>query len=771
MINREIPAFTSGVENLFDDELITQSAAQDSLNWYNQSGRLILIPGKLLIGASGVAGSVTGEIFGYRVDGTKVHWRKIGTKIQYDAGTAAVPNWTDVITGLTSSADYSFTNYSSLAGAFTFAIGLDGIFKMNNANPGSYLALYSSTKNFKGKAFIDKGRMILWDIPNDKTVIRGSHIDAQNATVYTTVTNETLYAADGAYYAGTLAGIGVSATGTLTSDTVAPANNDTVTIGSTVYTFKTTLTGAAYEVLIGASAAAALDNLKSAVNATAGAGTTYGTGTVAHTTVAAITNTNTTQLFVARTGGTSGNAIATTETSAHLSFGSATLASGSSAGSTRNMFGLSITGTTAGGVETFTDNYLGVLTGSLGGTGTINYITGSYAITFSGAVTSGNVTATTYQWEDSNTLGVTDFTKSATRLAGEGFQFPQDEGGDPILNVVIGPNGYYSMKQSSAYLLSIGDDDLTASNQVYRKNIGTQSYRGSLATSQGIIFMNTANPEKPEMTILEPNLAGDSLVPRILFPEFKFANYLYDDCTVETYERYILVACKSLNAVNNDTLLLCDLTAKTVNITGYAGRTFQSNAGFLYMGSSIVQSIYQLFSGFDDDGYPISNYWTGKGETFAVHSKSPRFAAFGQNLKKYRKIRLKGNISLNQSYGVYISYDDAGFQLVGTVLGSGSYVDYASPQTIGSNFVGEAQIGGDQLTSLYPYFAEIRLKKMPKFRKRTIQFVAIGIGYVDIEYQEDWGLDVYEGKIPARFRQKQNVNFAGTTVNNPNPQF
>lgn len=121
---------------------------------------------------------------------------------------------------------------------------------------------------------------------------------------------------------------GVQATQTLTSTGTAPANNDTVTIGSKVYTFKTTLTGAADEVLIGASAAIALDNLKSAINATAGAGTTYGTGTVAHTQVTATTNTDTTQVVQAISYGTVGNAIATTETSAQLSWGAATLANG-----------------------------------------------------------------------------------------------------------------------------------------------------------------------------------------------------------------------------------------------------------------------------------------------------------------------------------------------------------------------------------------------------------------------------------------------------------
>lgn len=120
----------------------------------------------------------------------------------------------------------------------------------------------------------------------------------------------------------------VKAVGTLTSDATAPSNNDTVVIDGITYTYKTTLTGAPLEVLIGVSAAVALDNLQSAINADVGAGTTYGTGTVAHPSVSATTNTNTTQVVQALTGGTLGNAITTTETSSHLSWGGATLASG-----------------------------------------------------------------------------------------------------------------------------------------------------------------------------------------------------------------------------------------------------------------------------------------------------------------------------------------------------------------------------------------------------------------------------------------------------------
>lgn len=134
----------------------------------------------------------------------------------------------------------------------------------------------------------------------------------------------------------TLTGVitpGVHAENTITSNGTAPADGATVTVGSTVYTAKTALTSPAvpYEVLIGVSAATFLDNLKSAINATAGAGTTYGTGTVAHPSVVATTNGDTTQVVVARAPGVSYNTIATTETSATLSWADATLGGGAGA--------------------------------------------------------------------------------------------------------------------------------------------------------------------------------------------------------------------------------------------------------------------------------------------------------------------------------------------------------------------------------------------------------------------------------------------------------
>jgi flagellin len=81
-------------------------------------------------------------------------------------------------------------------------------------------------------------------------------------------------------------GLGTFATGTF-SLSANPFDGDQVTIGATAYTFKTTLTGAANEVLIGGGSGSTgisetLQNLQAAVGGGAGKGVTYGAGTVAN---------------------------------------------------------------------------------------------------------------------------------------------------------------------------------------------------------------------------------------------------------------------------------------------------------------------------------------------------------------------------------------------------------------------------------------------------------------------------------------------------------
>lgn len=188
--------------------------------------------------------------------------------------------------------------------------------------------------------------------PNDSKFEQKILYLEKNGTTYTETPGTQTLTMSGAAVAGETITIGnrtytwraaltgVKASGTLTSDATAPSDGDTVAIEGRTYTYRTALSNPAQqnEVLIGVSAAVALDNLKLAINGgstnyptaadASGIGTTWSLGTVRHPLVNATTNTDTTQLVVANDFGTAANQYTTTENSTHLSWGATKLAGG-----------------------------------------------------------------------------------------------------------------------------------------------------------------------------------------------------------------------------------------------------------------------------------------------------------------------------------------------------------------------------------------------------------------------------------------------------------
>lgn len=620
--------YISGIQNKLPKEDIKQDAGSDALNWLALDGVLELARGRALVGSAGAIGGVYGEIFAPKRDGTKVHFRKINTKIQYYNGST----WTDVITGLTSGSNYTFSSYISQMGAYVYACGTDGLYKIATANPASYKDMYDSTKNYRGFAIINDQRMFMWNTtkPNvDKTAIYLSKIDPQG-TNYTTVTNEVLGASGSTTYTGTLSAV----------------------------------TGKRF------------------------------------CRVSSIVGTTTT-------------------------------------------------------TETFTDNGSGILTSDKGGTGTINYATGAYSVTFSATVTSGNVTGN-YLWEDSNSGGITDFTFSSPRVAGEGDIIPQEYLGEPIQNILVFEGKYYSFKKTCVYELDLTTDDTNATNKVYRSDIGIPSMRSASSTGKGMVYLDTANPDKPILSMLQRNPIGGNLDPINLTPLFKWEDYTFDTCVVDTWGEFIIVSAKSSGVSYNDRLFLINVAQNySVDITEYGGNTFAKDSGYLYVGDSLTETVYQVFTGFDDLGNTVENYWNGKAEQYG-----------DDRLKRYRFLRLKGLIDPAQTIEVWCNFDDSGFTQMGTIVGTGDYVDYTNPQTIGANMIGTTTIGGGDPALAYPYLLEIRCR-VPKFRTRQLRYVATGIGYVSVEWEEDFDIIAFEQKIPKRFRQKQHVSLSGLQTNLP----
>lgn len=125
-----------------------------------------------------------------------------------------------------------------------------------------------------------------------------------------------------------------AATGTLTA-TGAITNTETVVIDGKTYTIQSILTNVDGNVLQGATVGATLDNLVAAINLGVGAGSLYAAATTLHSTVTAARGAGDTMVVTAKTLGTSGNTITTTETAVNASWGAGTLAGG--AGSTTTL--------------------------------------------------------------------------------------------------------------------------------------------------------------------------------------------------------------------------------------------------------------------------------------------------------------------------------------------------------------------------------------------------------------------------------------------------
>ena len=120
----------------------------------------------------------------------------------------------------------------------------------------------------------------------------------------------------------------VRATGTLTF-TGQPLDTQTVVLDGDSFVFQTVLTDVDHNVLIGATVEESIDNLVAAINADpAGAGTQYAASGTANGDFVAAKGSPTTMVATAKSGGTSGNTLSTTETLTNASWGGASASGG-----------------------------------------------------------------------------------------------------------------------------------------------------------------------------------------------------------------------------------------------------------------------------------------------------------------------------------------------------------------------------------------------------------------------------------------------------------
>lgn len=375
------------------------------------------------------------------------------------------------------------------------------------------------------------------------------------------------------------------------------------------------------------------------------------------------------------------------------------------------------------GTETFRDNRDGGLVGSAGGTGTINYATGEWAVTFAVAPVVGvNNIQADYYWEDATSTGIADFSKSTPRTAGQGFTFRQDDGGADMQNLFTFGENEFSMHTYKTWKLFLSSDDTDATNLIFRDKVGIPYWRAGCATGDGIYYMDAPNTnEEPFVRILQPNSLNTDLKPKSISDQLDLTGYRFDQCVIYEWGLYILVAARTSGATANDTLFAYHKLFKLWDKFDYRVSCMDTYNGALIAGDSASKNVFTLFSNLTDEDVEIPNHWV-----------SGKMDCDTEGVKYANLFVITGLIQIDQSLDVYFSYDNGDFVLAGTINGDGTYVDQGQSISVGSLTLGQAEIGGGGSgIEASPYRREFRINT-PRFEKVRVKFVATAVGYVSV---------------------------------------
>jgi hypothetical protein len=372
------------------------------------------------------------------------------------------------------------------------------------------------------------------------------------------------------------------------------------------------------------------------------------------------------------------------------------------------------------GTETFQDDRNGNMVGSAGGTGTVNYATGAVSVTF--AVAPANLQAITcsYYYEDATSTGILDYSGSGN---GQGKSFRQDDGGGNIMAIHYIGNIAYCFHQLRTWQVTTSLDDTDTTNLHYRY-VGVPYHRAAWETPEGIIFADLSRPTDPKFRRLQvlQNTTNTTIEPLSLSDALDLSGYSFDYCVAYRWGDFeIFCFQEKVNGTPNtynSKMLVRNVVNGAWDLLNYYASCLETYEGTLIAGDSVSNNVYTLFSGYDEDGDVIENYWT-----------SSDLDLDADRLKTVRKLTVDGLIQPDQSAEISLSYDGGPFTSIYTVEGTGSYVDSGINTYIGAPTIGSKTIGSGGATVAHPFEVDIPVNS-DKFRYVRVKVEALGIGYI-----------------------------------------
>lgn len=378
--------------------------------------------------------------------------------------------------------------------------------------------------------------------------------------------------------------------------------------------------------------------------------------------------------------------------------------------------------TEAGG-ETLVDDRNGNLVGNAGSTGTINYATGAYTIQFN-HVTVGAVTVSYYH-ETATSAGILDFSSGFAN--GQAKNLRQDDGGGNLMAIFNINTIEYCFHLLKTWQLTTSLDDTQTTNLPYR-TVGIPYPRAADQAPEGIIFADLSRPTEPKFRRLQV-LAGtdiQTIEPVSISDALDLSGHAFDYCVAFRWGDYeIFCVQEKVNEVANtfnSVMYVRNVISGAWDKLNYYASVLAELNGTLVAGDSISNNAYTLFSGFDEDGDVIENYWT-----------SSDLDLGSKNLKNCRRMVVGGLIQPDQQLKVSVSYDGGSYTEVYTIEGDGSYVDSGTNTYIGGPTIGSKVIGGGGSTVAHPYEVDFPLNS-DRFIYARVKVEALGIGYVSVNF-------------------------------------
>lgn len=673
-----------------------KGAASANLNWMTMGDHIELRRGQAVMGTD-VSGS--GRITGLKVvkklnaELTQVLLAAYGRKVKYYDETTSdfIEYGTNMLPAEAEGEDVSIEEYDSLAGSFAFVSSPNSsIYKLGIATPGSYIDLQSKT--WRGQIQVRNSAMYLWNRKDayggsDRTGVHRGWFDKDELADYQFTEKEARNTGNGVL---------TSFTGTLTAIDKATAAN---VYRTAMYLRMGAPVGAAKTVT-------AITQATQAQITSTAHGLTVGQFVTIEG-VTGMTEING-QIALVTAVVDANNFTVDVNSTAYTSYSS---------------------GGTAMVAEVFTDQRDGTMTGTLGGSGTIDYITGEYTLTVSSAVTNTKTIYAEYYYEESNNSdsgtadsgAIADFSRSVPREALEGFSIRQDDGGGPMQNIFYLGEDSYCMHVTKTWRLTLSADDTDVVNKPYRQRVGIEYWRGGQETSEGILYIDTIDQLDAYIRRLETDNITGLAEPKTLSDNIIFTDYRFDYGVIYEYGDFILVACRHKNSTVNETTFVYNKIWKSWDQLDYRISVMDTYNGALVAGDSGSNNVFTLFSGLTDEESIIPNAWTSGPTEMDV-----------EGIKVARRCLLAGLIAPDQEYELQLSLDNGPFVTYKTISGSGDYVDRSQRILVGANTLGTETVGGggDGLEA-YHYRYEFDLNT-DKFEKLRYRFVATQIGYVSV---------------------------------------